>query len=295
MQIQQPIIIDVDLKNASYINQPEVTQNDSNTFVINIFDDEIPLDLSEVTNATISHTRIDRKTIINSGTITGTNQVTFLVDRPETSLAGRVETKVQLYNADSRISTLSFTFRVNADPTSNYVPSTSERTLIEVVLGDAPLIIEDALRVTSEANIAREETIEATENAIEATNNANEKASLAEEKARLAEEKAILANTAAEKGDYAQTQGDYAKYQGDYVQEVLDIQWFPVRVQKFTSTANQTVFTLNNPYTMFQNRLQVFIEGVPQFPPINYMETSNTSFTLSEALPAGLEVVAITQ
>lgn len=306
MQIQEPIVIKVDIKKSSYINQPEVTQNDSNTFLIDVLDDGLPLDLTDVSSVTIAHTRLDRKVIITYGEITGTNQVKFVVDRPETSVIGRVDAVIQLYTADSRVSTLSFTYKVNADPTANYVPSASEKTLIEVVLQDAPVIIEQAVTATDEANFARDEALIAVEDTILATDNANLKAQLADEKATLANTaaenangKATLADTSAtnadEKAGYAQTQGDYAKEQGDYVQEVLDLQWFPVRVQKFTSTENQSVFTLNNHYAVGQNRLQIFVGGVPQFAPLNFSETSTNSFTLSEALPADLEVVAITQ
>jgi len=65
-----------------------------------------------------------------------------------------------------------------------------------------------------------------------------------------------------------------------------------ITYQKFTSTANQTVFNLTTPYELGKGRLKVSIEGVPQYAPSNFTETNTTRFTLSEALPAGLEVVA---
>jgi len=181
MQIQEPIVVDVDIKKASYINQPQVTQNDSNTFLVNVFDNGEPIDLSNVTTVTIAHTRLDRKVIVTGGTVVeGTNQVKFVVDRPETSITGRVDAIIQLYNADSRISTLAFNYKVNSDPTNNYIPSESERTLIEVVLNDGPLRIQEA--------------IEATENANVATESAN-----------------IATTEAVAQANYAKAQGDYAK------------------------------------------------------------------------------------
>lgn len=120
MQIQEPIVINVDIKKPSLINQPQVTQNDSNTLLINIYDGGKPLNLEGVTEVTIAHTRHDTKTIVAKGSYVGANQVEFLIDRPETSVTGQVDAVVQIYNADSRISTLSFSYRVIADPTNNY-------------------------------------------------------------------------------------------------------------------------------------------------------------------------------
>lgn len=67
----------------------------------------------------------------------------------------------------------------------------------------------------------------------------------------------------------------------------------PEKVQTFISTANQTVFTLSSSYQRGENRLQVIVGGVRQFAPINFAETSATTFTLTESLIAGIEVVAI--
>ena len=66
----------------------------------------------------------------------------------------------------------------------------------------------------------------------------------------------------------------------------------PPFTQTFTSTANQTVFNLSRSYVMGNGRLAVFIEGIEQFSPTNFTETNTSRFTLTEALPAGLEVVA---
>jgi len=65
-----------------------------------------------------------------------------------------------------------------------------------------------------------------------------------------------------------------------------------ITYQTFTSTANQSVFNLTTPYVVGKNRLKVYVEGILQLPPNNFTETSSTRFTLSESLPAGLEVVA---
>lgn len=65
-----------------------------------------------------------------------------------------------------------------------------------------------------------------------------------------------------------------------------------ITYQTFISTANQSVFNLTTPYEVGKNRLKVYVEGILQLPPNNFTETSSTSFTLSESLPVGLEVVA---
>ncbi|MBD1222768.1 hypothetical protein [Virgibacillus halodenitrificans] len=59
----------------------------------------------------------------------------------------------------------------------------------------------------------------------------------------------------------------------------------------FTATEGQSVFQLNGTYTVGKGRLEVIIGGVPQHSN-NFTETNSSSFTLSESLPAGTEVVA---
>ncbi|QCR33121.1 hypothetical protein [Lysinibacillus sp. SGAir0095] len=198
MQIQEAIVINVDIKNPTIINQPQVTQNDSNAFLVNIFDGGKPLNLDGVANITIAHTRYDRKVIVTGGTKVGTNQVKFIVDRPETSVTGQVDAVVQLYNAESRISTLTFSYRVIADPTNNYTPSDSEKTLIEVVLNDGPLRIQEA---------------------IEAGEYATDQGDYAKAQGEYATGQA---NYATEQGDYAKSQGDTVKGSVDTMNARLD-------------------------------------------------------------------------
>ena len=181
MQIQEPIVINVDIKKPSLINHPQVTQNDSNTLLVNVFDAGKPLNLEGVTEVSIAHTRHDTKTIVAKGSYVGANQVEFLIDRPETSVTGQVDAVVQIYNADSRISTLSFSYRVIADPTNNYTPSSAtEKTLIEVVLNDGPLRIQEAIEATENANSAADNAVEiatqAADSALEIANGAADNA-----------------------------------------------------------------------------------------------------------------------
>ena len=58
-------------------------------------------------------------------------------------------------------------------------------------------------------------------------------------------------------------------------------------VEKFTATQGQTVFDLANSYTVGQNELQVYINGVFQNTPENYEETNSTRITFTSGLDAG--------
>lgn len=61
--------------------------------------------------------------------------------------------------------------------------------------------------------------------------------------------------------------------------------------EKFTSTANQSVFFLDNSYLVGKNRLRVYVGGVRQYVDDNYTETGDTVITFNESLPSGIKVV----
>lgn len=61
--------------------------------------------------------------------------------------------------------------------------------------------------------------------------------------------------------------------------------------ETFIATENQKVFTLSQRYTIQKNQIEVVVGGIPQFSPVNYEETSATTLTFYEGLPAGIEVV----
>lgn len=63
--------------------------------------------------------------------------------------------------------------------------------------------------------------------------------------------------------------------------------------QTQTSTAGQSLFTLSNAYVPQTNNLNVFINGVRQYPVENYAETSDTSITFTSGLEDG--DVAVTE
>lgn len=62
--------------------------------------------------------------------------------------------------------------------------------------------------------------------------------------------------------------------------------------QAFTATEGQVLFTLDGEYTVGQHLLAVYVSGVRQTVGVGFTETSSTSFTLTEALPAGTQVLA---
>jgi len=152
--MQNTFTIDVDIKKTSYFNEPTVTSNDDITFVVNISDDGQVFDLADVTTVSLANTKPDNEVVVTPGVISGTNQVTFVLGTNETSVSGRVNAVIQLYDASGRVSTLSFSYAVKVDPTgSGYVPSTDEQTLIEVVLNDGPLRIQEAIDAGVYANL----------------------------------------------------------------------------------------------------------------------------------------------
>lgn len=310
MSITNTFTLDVDFKKSNYMNEPVVTQNDEVTFILNIYDDDERYDLSNVTTFTLASVRPDKTSVMTLGTKTATNQVTFNLGTTELEVVGRVKAAIQLYDAEGRVSTLPFSFKVLKDPVIDYVPSTNEQTLIELVLGEAPTILANAEKATTDINdlnttvTAQETTRDNNENSrknAESVRQSNENnRELAEnERQSTFDNQMTSINTATTnattQANYAKEQAEYAKSQGNFVQDVLDAGWYPIRVETFTSNAGQTLFTLNGTYVTGQNRLQVIIGGVRQYYPLNFTETSNKSFTVSEPLVAGLDVEVIYQ
>lgn len=154
MSLQNTFTLDVDFKVRNLINEPLVTQNDEVKFILNVFDDGKEFELSNVSTFTLASIRPDKVSVMSLGKLTGPNQVTFELGSTELLVPGTVDVAIQLYDTDGRISTLPFTYKVLKDPVKDYVPSTDEQTLIELVLGQGPAILNEAKRVA-------EETIEA--------------------------------------------------------------------------------------------------------------------------------------
>ena len=184
--MQNVFTIDADIKLKMLINEPTVVQNDDIRFIINVFDGGQPLSLDSATAVSLASVRLDRQTVVTPGTKIGTNTVQFDLGTEETKFPGRVEATAQFYDSEGRVSTISFSYRVVKDPTGyGYIPSEREQTLIETVLGDGPLVIQQAQ---------------------DAANFANEQGQFAQTQA-----------------DYAKSQGDYAKAQGDYAKSQAEL------------------------------------------------------------------------
>lgn len=159
--MQNVFTIDADIKLKMLINEPTVVQNDAIRFVINVFDNGKPLDLSSVETVSLASVRLDRQTVVTPGTKIGENTVQFDLGTEETKFPGRVEATAQFYDSEGRVSTISFSYRVVKDPTGDgYIPSEREQTLIETVLNDGPLVIQQAqdaaAYATTQGNYAKQ-------------------------------------------------------------------------------------------------------------------------------------------
>lgn len=186
-------IIDIDLKKPNYITEPEVTQVDDATFVINITDDETPYSLANVATVALSSERSDKVVVISKGTVTDDNQVTFKLPKSAVSIVGRANAIVQMYDADNRVSTFSFTFLVKKDFSGQgFVPDDGEKTLIQLVLGDGPVILADAQQATEDARTAIVDVEDAL-SSIEGERSATEAVRLATEQERIDTEQIRLA------------------------------------------------------------------------------------------------------
>ena len=253
--MQNVFTIDADIKLKMLINEPTVVQNDAIRFIINVFDNGQPLDLTNVETISLASVRLDRQTIVTPGTKIDTNIVQFDLGTEETKVPGRVEATAQFYDSEGRVSTISFSYRVIKDPTGDgYIPTEREQTLIETVLGDGPLIIQQAqdaanfaneqgqfaqtqanaaseaaqnandaaqsaTNAANEANTAAQSANTAAASANAAADNANTKATNAQTQADYAQTQGDFAQT---QGNYAKSQGDYAKTQGDYAKSIAD-------------------------------------------------------------------------
>jgi hypothetical protein len=142
--LQNVFEVDLDIKQKTAIKMPTVTQNDTVVFVCRIFDDGRIYNIQSGTTFTMTATRPDKVTVITEGTVTDENIVEFTLGTTELAVAGKVNTVVQVYDAEGRISTIPFGYYVLNDPSTDYIPSEHEETLIERVLGDGPQVIDDA-------------------------------------------------------------------------------------------------------------------------------------------------------
>ncbi|MER2090965.1 MAG: hypothetical protein ABS920_14595, partial [Sporosarcina sp.] len=149
-----PVYLDIDLKQDNYLNEMKFRHGDNIPLTLRITDKGKPFDLSAVSTASLAITRLDKAVIVLDGTISG-NEATFILGGSELAISGRLEAVAQFYDVGGRVSTATFSLYAVKDPTGNgFVPQEREATLIEVVLGDGPLVIQQAKDARDEANQA---------------------------------------------------------------------------------------------------------------------------------------------
>lgn len=152
MSIQNTFYLDVDIKRDNYVEEPQVTQNDDIAFVLRLTDDGSDMPIEDVSTYTLASSRPDGQSVVTVGVLTGPSEVTFELGSTEVSVPGRVKAAIQLYDVDGRVSSIPFTYEVKKDLAVDYIPSADEQTLIQLVLGEGPAILNAAELVTAEAN-----------------------------------------------------------------------------------------------------------------------------------------------
>ncbi|MFJ5625456.1 GDSL-type esterase/lipase family protein [Peribacillus loiseleuriae] len=258
MSLKNVITINADIKNKNiYFDEPTIIQNDNVRFIIVILDGGKALSqgqFDKIEKVTLANTRLDKVTIVTMGELLGEHQIVFDIGNKETEVPGRVKAMVQLYDANGRVSALSFSYTVAADPTGDgFLPSEREKTLIESVLADGPLAIEQAVAATVYANEQGDfAKAEAEKISSEMDNLATLKKTIDTKitEATSASTGANAAKTNAEKeAANAKTQADRAKAEADRLMgtdvSVLD--------NKITETNRQLAETAQKPYNYLYN------------------------------------------
>lgn len=137
----KPFSIEVDFKLKKQIKEPVVTQFDDVIFTITVFDNATPAEL-DGTYKLVSH-RVDGKNFYVDGVKTGTNVITFDLGKSEVELIGKVTSLVQLFDVNNqRTSSFPFTFSVVSDLSLDEQPTSTERSLLEIVIQDGPGLVE---------------------------------------------------------------------------------------------------------------------------------------------------------
>lgn len=201
--------INLDIKKPGYIPEPVCKQNDYVTFLINLYDNGTPIVLTDAMYVTVGYERPDGKNVVVMALRTSGNQVKVVTNRPENSLVGLLKSTIQVYNNNVRISTFSFNIRVERDP-SLIIPNDEDKTLIQQVLGQGPVIIEglekiviEAEQATVSANTAANKANEAADKANQATLDVAQAIEDTNTAAALANNAAVTANNAAQSANTA--------------------------------------------------------------------------------------------
>lgn len=140
-------VVSLDMTRTGSIRESfEMRHNDDNELIIELRDSAgiIDLNASGVLNATLLVTRKDKVDIPLAGTITPEGRASFKLKRASLEKQGMVEVVAQFYFAnDVRISTPTLIFNVLRDPSAGAIGDEGDdRTLIEIILNDAPALLE---------------------------------------------------------------------------------------------------------------------------------------------------------
>lgn len=228
MSLENVITLDVDIKKLNYFIEPTVTANDRTVFVINLKDNDFPINLVDVSTITLVSKRLDGRSVITPGVkglVVG-HQVVFELGKSETAVNGRVAATVQLYDYAGRISSIAFGYIVKNDPSASYLLNVGEITLIQIVLEEGPLRIKEATDAAIAANeavdnieakiietdavIAETETVKAETLVVK-----NETVIIKDETLQVKNETLLVKSETEEASEYAIAQGDYAKSEAD--------------------------------------------------------------------------------
>lgn len=228
MSLENVITLDVDIKKLNYFIEPTVTANDRTVFVINLKDNDFPINLVDVSTITLVSKRLDGRSIITPGVkglVVG-HQVVFELGNSETAVNGRVSATVQLYDYAGRVSSIAFGYIVKNDPSASYLLNVGEITLIQIVLEEGPLRIKEATDAAIAANAAvgnvEAKIIEA-DAVILVTETVKDETLIVKDATQLVKDETLIVknDTLLVKADieaaaiYNTTQGDYAKAEAD--------------------------------------------------------------------------------
>lgn len=159
MSITNPISVIADINSGTFGTlSKKVTQGDNVSLTVSVNLSGAPFPLTNITQATLVTTRLDRKTVVDVGRIVEYAQIVFNLSREATAISGSARIVIQLYDEGlNRVSTIGGTINIEKDPTGeSYAPLDGELTLIKQVLGDGPSIIEAAQLATIAALEAAE-------------------------------------------------------------------------------------------------------------------------------------------
>jgi hypothetical protein len=132
MALENKYNLTVNLKSKRYGGVvPNVTANDSTVFEIQVIDDAVTYPLLDTYRFTLVTYKKNKPSVIREGSLTSGGLVRFELGSSETTVSGKVEAMVQIYDeADNRISSAPLTYNVIGDPSLNGSLPADETTLV---------------------------------------------------------------------------------------------------------------------------------------------------------------------